>query len=99
MKTTHYRKAAALALALLTLAAGRIPTAAQKPRGEQRWEYPDIPARGATRGAEPADKLTPELRALFEQFNGTTRGGAAERLSFDAPQFKEMFGINEIGRG
>lgn len=94
MKTTHYRMAAVLALALLTLAAGLIPTAAQKPVGERRWEYPDVTARGAKRGAEPADKLTPELRALFEQFNGTTRGGAAERLSFDAQQLKEVFGIN-----
>jgi subtilisin family serine protease len=55
--------------------------------------YPDI-TQGhgrATRGEEPTDKLTPELRALYDQF--TPARGGPEQTAFSATQLKELFDV------
>src|SRR6266540_4314843 len=63
----------------------------QKP---ERPKYPDInEGRGKTRGNEPTDKLTPELRILYGQYT-QTRGGGAD-LKFNVEQLRSLFGISD----
>ncbi|HKZ01045.1 MAG TPA: hypothetical protein VJ180_02340, partial [Pyrinomonadaceae bacterium] len=76
-------------LATLALA----PVTAQKGL-QEKWEYPEIPPGLSKRGAEPTDKLAPELRILFDQYTGNTRGGSGAPISFNPTQLRDLFGIS-----
>ncbi|HWT00322.1 MAG TPA: S8 family serine peptidase, partial [Pyrinomonadaceae bacterium] len=51
-----------------------------------------------TRGAEPIDKLAPELRILFDQYARGTRGGDRPPMAFGRAQLNDLFGIRTENR-
>jgi minor extracellular serine protease Vpr len=85
--------AALVASALLTSFPSRTQARGQQQQRHESPPYPDIrQGRGRDmRGDEPTDKLTPELRALYDQL--TPSRGGPEPTAFSAAQLKELFDV------
>lgn len=94
MKSGKSKRLAAVLTCAVLVAFGLAPVTAQRGR-QEKWDYPEIPPGLSKRGAEPTDKLAPELRILFEQYTSSTRGGIAQ--AFSRGQLKDLFGIQSDG--
>lgn len=91
-----FREIAALLMAIGALLASLILVGAEQ-AGQQpkRPKYPDISqGQGSTRGGEATEKLAPELRILFGQYN-QTRGGDRQQVKFNQEQLRTLFGIQD----
>ncbi|MGH9969477.1 MAG: S8 family serine peptidase [Pyrinomonadaceae bacterium] len=94
MKSGNSKRLAAVFTCVVLVSFALAPATAQKGH-QEKWNYPEIPPDLSKRGAEPTDKLAPELRILFEQFTSPTRGGNAQ--VFSRGQLKDLFGIQSDG--
>jgi minor extracellular serine protease Vpr len=95
MSTRGYRRLATLALSLTgLLALLALVNARSNSQSVQHPPYPDnAQTQARKRGAEAADKLTPELRILFDQYT-PSRGGGADP-AFNPEQLQSLFGIKD----
>jgi subtilisin family serine protease len=91
-----FREIAALLIAVGALSASLVLVGAeQTDQGPQKPKYPDISQGiGKTRGGEATEKLAPELRILFGQYN-QTRGGDRQQVKFNQEQLQSLFGIQD----
>lgn len=90
-----FREAAALLIAVTALLASLIMVGAEQAgQTPKKPKYPDISqGQGNTRGGEATEKLAPELRILFGQYN-QTRGGERQ-VKFNQEQLQALFGIHD----
>ncbi len=97
MKHNH-RKSIWLFILVFALPVSMLLVSAEHPSKQiPKPKYPDV-SRGAgkKRGAEPMDKLAPELRILYGQYT-TKRGSKGNELKFSDEQLSSLFSIKDAG--